>query len=77
MRGKLDFLFCISHLTRFARRQAVIIHKQTLYTCTFGKSTAILKWVCHCSEGDNDSRSQSKWVLMKNDKSSLPGLMAT
>ena len=36
--------------------------------------------MCHCLEGDNDSRggrSQSMQALMRNNKSSLPGLKNT
>ena len=39
----------------------------------------LFKKVCHWLEGDNDSlggRAQRKWALMRNNKSSLLGIMA-
>ena len=72
--------FIVPHqlLSRFACGCAIIItsicytHPANLWH--YGHK----KWACHCLEGDNDSwggRSQRKRALMRNNKSSLPGLI--
>ena len=77
--SKLDLLFRSSHFPKFACGWAVIIHYLLLaYAIYTWQICGTMKEVCHCLEGNNDSwgsRSQRKWVLMQNNKSSLPGLI--